>query len=131
MNKSAISKNPSNIQAVNLNSIIERDVQKYFNNFFDIPVEVSSNIDTTIISYFETVTETKESARALASAVIYTSVRQGINPMETLKEFQKLPPGELDAYVTTFLNLTRIGSSFLGITNIPTVNRYIQRSILP
>ena len=131
MNKSAISKNPSNIQAVNLNSIIERDVQKYFNNFFDIPVEVSSNIDTTIISYFETVTETKESARALASAVIYTSVRQGINPMETLKEFQKLPPGDLDAYVTTFLNLTRIGSSFLGITNIPTVNRYIQRSILP
>jgi hypothetical protein len=123
-------KQPTNIQAVNLNSLVERDVQKYFNNFFNVPVEVSSNIDAAVIAYFETIADNKDAARALASAVIYTSIKQGTNPMDTLREFQKLPPGELDAYTAVFLNLDRIGTSFLGITNQPVVNNYITRTIL-
>lgn len=122
---------PTNLDPINQNSLVPRDVDKYFNNWFDIPVEVSSNIDSTIIAYFEQITDTKESAQALASAVIYTSVKQGINPMETLKEFQRLPPGELDAYTTLFLNFERVGTSYLGITNQPKLNRYIERTILP
>lgn len=123
-------KNPTNLQSVNLNSLIERDVKKYFNNFFDVPIEVSSNIDTAILGYFETVVDNKDAARALASAVIYTSVKQGINPMETLKQFQKLPRGELDAYTAMFLNLDRVGTSFLGVSNSPVVNKYVTRTIL-
>jgi hypothetical protein len=123
-------KHPTNLQPVNLNSFIERDVQKYFNNFFDVPIEVSSNIDTAIVGYFETIADNKDAARALASAVIYTSVKQGINPMETLKEFQKLPRGELDAYIAMFLNIDRIGTSFLGVTNSPAINKYVTRTIL-
>lgn len=125
------SMNPTNLKAVNLNSYVKRDVNKYFNNFFDIPVEVSSMVDSAIIAYFETIADNKEAARALASAVIYTSAKQGADPIETLKEFQKLPPGELDAYTTVFLNLERVGTSYLGITNLPIINKYIQRTILP
>ena len=123
-------KQPTNLRAVNLNSLVERDVQKYFNNFFEAPIEVSSNIDTAVIAYFETITDNKNAARALASAVIYTSVKQGTNPMDTLKEFQKLPSNDLDAYTAMFLNLSRIGTSFLGITNQPVINNYITRTIL-
>lgn len=123
-------KNPTNLQAVNLNSFNERDVQKYFNNFFEVPIDVSSNIDTAIIGYFETIADNKEAARALASAVIYTSVKQGINPMDTLKEFQKLPRGELDAYTAMFLNIDRVGTSFLGVSNSPVINKYVNRTIL-
>jgi hypothetical protein len=123
-------KHPTNLQPVNLNSLIQRDVQKYFNNFFDVPVEVSSNIDTAIIAYFETIASNKDAARALASAVIYTSVKQGTNPMATLGEFQKLSPGELDAYTAMFLNIDRIGTSFLGVTNQPVINKYVTRTIL-
>lgn len=121
---------PTNLSAVNLNAYIDRNINQYFNNFFDIPVEVSSNIDSAIISYFETITDNKEAARALASAVLYTSVRQGADPMSTLKEFQKLPPGDLDAYTTAFLNLSRVGTSYLGVNTQPTMNKYIKRSIL-
>jgi len=124
-------KNPTNLEQVNLNALVEKNVQKYFNNFFDIPIEVSSAIDSVIVSYFETITENKEAARMLASAVIYTSIKQGTNPLETLKEFQKLPRGELDDYTTLFLNLNRVGTSYLGTTNQPTINRYILRTILP
>ena len=124
-------KNPTNLSSVNLNAIVEQNSNKYFNNFFEIPVEVSSNVDAAIIGFFERTTEDTESARQLASAVIYTSVRQGLNPMETLVEFQKVAPGELDAYTAMFLNFDRVGTSYLGLTNAPKINKYVQRSILP
>jgi hypothetical protein len=108
-----------------------QDADKYFNNYFDIPVIVSSNVDAAIIAYFEQVTENKESARALASAVIFTSLKQGTNPMDTLREFQKLPVGELDLYTALFLNFERVGTSYLGVSNFPVLNKYIARTIRP
>lgn len=122
-------KETTNLAQINLTAFNPRDANKYFNNFFEIPVEVSSNVDAAIIAYFEQISDNKESARALASAVIYTSVKQGLNPMETLKEFQQLPQGELDAYTAMFLNFERKGTSYLGISNQPEINKYVQRSI--
>jgi hypothetical protein len=122
-------KEPTNLGQINLNAIETQNTSKYFNNFFNTPVEISSNVDAAIIAYFEQIADSKESARALASAVIYTSVKQGIDPMETLKEFQRLPKGELDAYTAMFLNFERKGTSYLGISNQPQVNKYIQRTI--
>jgi hypothetical protein len=121
---------PTNLSEINTNPLTPRDVGKYFNNYFDIPVNVSSNVDSAIVAYFEQITSTKESAKALASAVIYTSLKQGIDPMATLQEFQKLSPGELDAYTAMFLNFERVGTSYLGINNSPQLNKYIQRTII-
>lgn len=121
---------PTNLSEVNTNPLTTRDVSKYFNNYFDIPVNVSSNVDSAIVAYFEQITSNKESAKALASAVIYTSLKQGLDPMATLQEFQKLSPGELDAYTAMFLNFERVGTSYLGINNSPQLNKYIQRTII-
>ena len=123
-------KNPTNLGAINTNYLNPANVDKYLNNFLEVPVNVTSNIDSAIVAYFEQISDNKETARALASAVIYTSVKQGINPMDTLKEFQKLPPGDLDAYTVLFLNYEREGTSFLGITNSPAINKYVTRTIL-
>ena len=38
--------------------------------------------------------------------------------------------GELDAYLTVFLNLNRVGTSLLGLSNSPRTGKYIQRTIL-
>jgi hypothetical protein len=122
---------PTNLERINLNTFDPPNVTKYFNNFFEIPVNVSSNVDAAIVAYFQQIADNEIEARALASAVIYTSVKQGINPMETLKQFQRLPPGELDAYTALFLNFERKGTSYLGVTNQPVQNKYIQRSIRP
>lgn len=120
----------TNLSGINVNAFGARDVDQYFNNFFESTIQVSSNVDTSIIGYFETVTATKEAARALASAVIYTSLKQGLNPMNTLDEFKKLSPGEINAYLAMFLNFERKGTSYLGITNQPTINKYISRTII-
>jgi len=122
---------PTNLKKITVNAIDPPDADKFFNNYFDIPIQVSSNIDSAVIAHFENITENKEAARALASAVIYTAMKQGINPMVVLDEFRKVPPGELNSYTALFLNLERKGSSFLGVRTQPVQNKYVARAILP
>lgn len=122
---------PTNTNQVDLNTRAAGNENKYFNNFFDIPIQVSTNINSAVITYFEQIADNKESAKALASAVIYTSLKQGIDPMSTLDEFKKMPIGELNDYLVMFLNLERKGTSYLGVLNAPKINKYIARTILP
>ena len=104
---------------------------KYFNNFSSIDINVTSNINDAIIGYFEQITDGKEAARAMAGAVILTAISQGVDPMDTLAEFAKLPLGQLNSYTTMFLNLSRKGTSYLGINNTPTAPKYVTHMIRP
>jgi hypothetical protein len=122
---------PTNLNRINTNAVNPPNPDKFFNNFFNFPVEVSSNVDAAVVAYFEQIADNKESARALASAVIYTAIKQGINPMSALDEFRKIPIGELSAYTALFLNFERVGTSFLGLKNQPIQNKYVTRAILP
>jgi len=121
---------PTNLKKVDTNAINPADTDKFFNNFFNFPIEVSSNIDAAIVAHFEQIADNKESAQALASAVIYTAIKQGISPMSALDEFRKIPLGDLNTYTALFLNFERIGTSFLGLKNRPTQNKYVSRAIL-
>ena len=120
-------------QSSNLNqaSTTATDAPAYFNNFSLPAINVSQNIDDAIIGYFEQVSDNKESARGLAAAVIMTAVSQGVNPMDTLEKFKEMEPGQLSSYLTMFLNLNRVGTSYLGIKNGPRTNKYIARLIKP
>ena len=102
----------------------------YFNNFFKTGFTVSQNVDDTVVGYFQTITGDRASGITLASAVIYTATSQGIDPMILIDEFRKLKPNELNAYLTMFLNLNRVGTSLLGLSNSPQTNKYITRAIL-
>lgn len=120
---------PSNISAVNANSAAS--TRAFFNNTSLPPISVSQNVDDAVIAYFQQIAENKDAARVMASAVILTSVSQGIDPMQTLQQFMKMDRAQLGSYVTMFLNLNRIGTSYLGINNSPTVSKYVARTILP
>lgn len=118
----------TNLNQISLN---KSDPKNYWNNYFKPDFTISSNVDAAILSYFERVAENRTAAKALASAVIYTAKTQNIDPMSALDEFTKVPRGELNSYLTLFLNMQRVGTSYLGITNEPPLNKYVQRAILP
>jgi hypothetical protein len=119
---------PTNLNSVDLNRLVG-DGSKYFNNYFDQTITISSAADDAILSFFETVAENKDSAVALASAVIYTSKVQGIDPMSVLDEFKKLSKDQLRPFIAYFLNLSRIGTSLIGVLTVPTRNKYVTRTI--
>jgi hypothetical protein len=119
----------NNLSNIDLNSL--QDTQTFFNNYYLPALTVSQDIDDSIIGFFQQVTDTAESAKALAGAVILTSLAQKTNPMEILEKFSRMPKGELTSYLTMFLNLNRIGTSYLGINNAPQTSKYVARTILP
>ena len=122
---------PTNLKGINTNAVSPPNTDRFFNNYFNFPVEFNSSVDSAIIAFFETISDNKQSARELASAVLYTALKQGMNPMSVLDEFKKLPPGELNTYTALFLNTERVGTSFLGLKNKPVQNKYVTRAILP
>ena len=121
---------PSNITspsyAVNNNS----NTDVFFTNFFKKKYDISPNANDAIVSFFENYTGSKTAGAALAAAVIYTSLSQQIEPMSVLDKFKKLSRGELNTYLAMYLNLSRVGSSLLGVTNVPAANKYVERTII-
>jgi len=116
----------------NLPPLSVNSTTDFFNTFFTQPnPNASENVNDAIIGYFQSVTGDKDSGITLAASVLYTAQSQGVSPMELIDEFRKLSPGELNAYLTMFLNINRTGTSLLGLSNQPQTSKYIARAILP
>ncbi len=126
---SSLKNNPSNVQAVDLQTIIG-DGTKFFNNYFNKPITISTAKDDAIVAYFESLTRDHRSAIVLASAVIYTSSSLGADPMVVLDEFKKLDKGVLNSYLCQLLNLNRVGTSLLGVKLKTPRNKYVSRTII-
>jgi len=103
----------------------------YFNNFFKPTFDVSVEVDEAVVAFFEKFTGNKVSARTMAGSVISTSKAQNMDPMAVLQEFAALPKGQINNYLALFLNLNRVGTSLLGLSNAPVTNKYLTRTILP
>jgi hypothetical protein len=121
---------PNNLQSPSYQVNNYSSTEQFFNNFFTADYNISPDANDAIVSYFENFTDNVESAQALAAAVIYTSLSQEVEPMETLQQFSKLPEGTINEYLALFLNLNRVGSSLLGVSITPTTNPYVTRTIL-
>lgn len=110
---------------------IQRDITTaYFNNFFNPAYVVSQDINDTVLGYFEKIAASKESAKALAGALIHTANAQNVDPAVILQKFMTLPSSQLTSYLAMFLNLNRVGTSMLGVSNSPITNKYVARTIL-
>lgn len=110
-------------------SIATNDARKYFNNFYSQSFSIGP-ADDAIVAFFEQYTENKKSARNLAGIVVYTAQAQNLNPMSVLAEFQKLPKGQLNAYLAAFLNTNRAPTSIIGIKSTTNTNPLVARSVL-
>lgn len=105
---------------------------EFFENFYkQTGVGVGANVNDAVIGYFQSITGDRETGIALAAAVLYTAAQQGLSPVEIVDQFNSIGnPGELNAYLTMFLNLNRQGTSLLGLSNQPQKNKYVTRAIL-
>lgn len=121
----------NNLTTTSTQADINSSADEFFNNFFQPNFNISPNLNEAVIGFFEKITENTESARVLASAVVYTSLAQRVNPMEFITKFKNMTSIEAINYVSMFLNLNRVGTSFLGVNNQPKPSKYIARTIRP
>jgi hypothetical protein len=106
------------------------NANKYFNNFYAIPFDVSSETNDAIIAFFEQYTANKATAKNLAAAVLYTALAQNLNPLSVLSEFNSLPRGQLNSYLIAFLNINRVPTSILGLKDSKKTSPFVTRTIL-
>jgi hypothetical protein len=119
----------TNLTGPNVSKAVN-DANKYFNNFYSRPLNVSADTNDAITGFFEQYTSNKAAASNLAAAVLYTAMAQNLNPMSVLSEFEKLPKGQLDNYLVAFLNANRVPTSLLGTKTTTKTSPYVTRSIL-
>jgi hypothetical protein len=105
--------------------------QVFFNNYFKPSFSLAPSIDDAVLSFFEKITANKDSAKLLASSVVYTSIATNTDPMQTLSKFASMTTSDLNTYTTLFLNFNRVGTSYLGISKNPRIGKYIERTLLP
>jgi hypothetical protein len=106
------------------------DPRKYFNNFFSGNFATGPANDA-IVAFFEQQTTNAQAAKNLAAAVLYAAQSQNLDPMQVLADFQKMPAGQLNNYLTALLNSNRVPTSMLGFRTGAKTNPLVARTILP
>jgi hypothetical protein len=66
------------------------DTTQYFNNFYDLPKNISPDVNDVVVSYFQTITGDAETGYNLASAVIYTALQQNIDPVQIIDQLRAI-----------------------------------------
>lgn len=112
-----------------VNSSAANTGSDYINNFYKPAYTVSTEQDSAVTAFFENITGNYESARILASSVIYTAIAQGVDPMTIVDQMRNMDEENRNRFTTMFLNFNRIGTSQLGVHARSKYNKYIQRMI--
>lgn len=115
----------------NLPTINREITRDFFETYFQYDSSVTENEFNAVVAYFENRSDNTLAAGALALAVITTASERGIPVMEILDRFSKLSKQQIDTYLASFINLSRVPSSLLGVSNLPSLNKYVARQILP
>ena len=127
-----MSKTIPTVVVANLPPIINGDpAGEYFKNLTTTPINTSSDKNSILIAFFEEWTGSTEAGRQLAAVILYTAKQQNVDVMELLPQFEGLNKYQLSAYLALFINLNRVNTSLLGISNSPQPNKYVSRAILP
>jgi len=116
--------------ASNLPNLSAESTPNYFKNYFVKQGFVSDNQYEALIGLLMKRTANKESAENLAGAIIQGAAQQDTSFNEIFDLLKKSNTAELDAFLAFFLNNTRIGTSYLGISNPGNQNPYVLRTIL-
>jgi len=122
---------PNNLRKTSIPTKLDSSATEFFNNYLQPGFTVSSAVNDTVIGFFERLTDNRASAEIMASAVIYTSMAQKVDPITIIEKMNTLPDSDVASYVTMFLNLNRLGSSYLGTHSGSNTNKYVSRSITP
>ena len=114
----------------NLNSSGYTKTTGFFNNYFQQPLDISQEINDSILSYFEQQTRNRESAKILVQTVIQTAKIQREDRLQILNQFMKLPAGDLNTFLALYLNNSRVNTSFLGVKTQTRTNTFVTRTII-
>lgn len=119
----------NNIPSETQSSSVETTI-KFFDDFYQVPVEINGTALTAMTGFFETKGFEKNSAESVSIIILTQAKRDNLNAFQILDTLGGLDTLELSALVGEILNYNRFKTSSLGITSPPRPADEIQRNIL-
>jgi hypothetical protein len=111
------------------NSNIE-STPNYFKNYFVKQGIVSDNQYESLIGLLMKRNGNRAASENLAAAAIRGAAQQNMTMTDMIEYIRRTNDVELDAFLAFFLNNTRVGTSYLGISNAQNQNPFVIRTIL-
>ena len=103
---------------------------KFFDSFYQIPIELDGTSLTAIKGYFESRGYGTDSAESVAIIIASQAKKDNLNPFDILDTLKGFSSVQISALVGEILNYNRFKTSSLGITLEPTPADEIQRNVL-
>jgi hypothetical protein len=119
------------VSATNLPVIYTDTSSAILSNSFDRPVSISDNTYDMLIGILQKRTANPAAARNLAAAVIQGLSSQDLDINDIIDRLKASSDSEIDEILAIFLNNTRVGTSYVGLSSQTATNPYVVRTILP
>jgi hypothetical protein len=104
---------------------------RYFDRYFNSPIELDNQSAEAIKAYFEKRGFLPASAESIALIILTQAKKDNLNAAIIMDSLSGLSDVELSGLVSEILNYNRFKTSTLGIYIAPTSSDEIQRNILP
>lgn len=104
--------------------------KKYFDQYFNTPVDIDNNFTVSITSFFEKRGFSASSAESISLVILTQAKKDNLNPQQIVDSLTGLTNVEISGLVAEILNYNRFKSSSLGIYIEPSAADEIQRNIL-
>ena len=114
----------------NLPDTMTESSVSYLKNYFVTQGFISDNQYEVLVGLLQKRTKNVKSAYFLAGALIQGATQQDLTMNEIIEFVRLSPDEEIDPFLAFFLNNTRIGTSYLGVSNKNIQNHYVLRTIL-
>jgi hypothetical protein len=121
------------------NNIPQSDIQiksssdgttKFFDSFYQVPVEINNTTLIAIKGFFETKGYGSAAAESVAIIITVQAKKDNLNPFEILDTLKGFNSIQLSAIVGEILNYNRFKTSSLGINSISSPAEEPRRNIL-
>ena len=120
------------VAPTNLPTTVKNRTSNYFDNATVPKGIVNQGTWDALVGFFEQRNGGDPSmAQTMATALINTAKIQNLDVNEILDGLNRYKGFEVDTYLALILNSTRIPTSMLGVTNQPTTNKFVARTVKP
>jgi hypothetical protein len=103
---------------------------KYFNDFYNVPVEIDNNSLLQMQAFLEKRGFDKTAAEFTSGIILSQAKVDNFNPIQLLDTLSGLSDTQMSALVAEILNYNRFKTSVLGIYQGPALSDEVQRNIL-
>jgi hypothetical protein len=120
------------VAPTNLPMTVKNKTSDYFDNATLPKGIVNQGTWDALVGFFEDRNKGDvATAQVMATALINSAKIQNLNINEILDSLKRYQSFEVDTYLALILNSTRVPTSMLGVTNQPTTNKFVARTVKP